>query len=140
MRRDPKKKLIYPPPDSYLRACKPTEGQAWVHVLCSVFIPELMYSDATRLRLVEGISAIPQHRWQNVSVSFRIPCCSQAITLIVYLQNCTLCDREDGAVIQCSECPAEYHVSCAWKQGHKFGFEVQQVRPTPHRDVPCPFS
>ena len=83
MRRDPKKKLIYPPPDSYLRACKPTEGQAWVHVLCSVFIPELTYSDATRLRLVEGISAIPQHRWQNVSVSFCIPYCWPAITLTV---------------------------------------------------------
>lgn len=68
MRRDPKKKIIYPPPDSYLRACKPTEGQAWVHVLCSVFIPELQYSDAARLRLVEGISAIPQYRWQNVSI------------------------------------------------------------------------
>ncbi|KAH9893367.1 hypothetical protein C8Q73DRAFT_696721 [Cubamyces lactineus] len=107
LRRDPKKKLIYPPPDSYLRACKPTEGQAWVHVLCSVFIPEITYSDATRLRLVEGVSAIPQYRWQN---------------------NCTLCDREDGAVIQCSECPAEYHVSCAWKHGHKFGFEVQPVK------------
>ncbi|KAI0738659.1 hypothetical protein C8Q80DRAFT_255981 [Daedaleopsis nitida] len=107
MRRDPKKKLIYPPPDSYLRACKPTEGQAWVHVLCSVFVPELTYSDAARLRLVEGISAIPQHRWQN---------------------DCTLCDRGDGAVIQCSECPAEYHVSCAWKQGHRFGFEMQQAK------------
>ena len=67
MRRDPKKKLVYPPPDSYLRACKPTEGQAWVHVLCSVFIPEITFSDAARLRLVEGISAIPQYRWQNVS-------------------------------------------------------------------------
>ncbi|KAI0675865.1 hypothetical protein C8Q78DRAFT_353648 [Trametes maxima] len=107
MRRDPKKKLIYPPPDSYLRACKPTEGQAWVHVLCSVFIPEINYSDAARLRLVEGVSAIPPYRWQN---------------------NCTLCDREDGAVIQCSECPAEFHVSCAWKYGHKFGFEVQPVK------------
>ncbi|RPD53362.1 hypothetical protein L227DRAFT_581377 [Lentinus tigrinus ALCF2SS1-6] len=107
MRRDPKKKLIYPPPDTYLRACKPTEGQAWVHVLCSVFIPEITFSDATHLRLVEGISAIPQYRWQN---------------------HCTLCNREDGAVIQCSECPAEYHVSCAWKYGHKFGFEMQQAK------------
>ena len=69
MRRDPKKKLVYPPPDSYLRACKPTEGQAWVHVLCSVFIPEITFSDAARLRLVEGISAIPQYRWQNVSAT-----------------------------------------------------------------------
>ena len=32
-------------------------------------------------------------------------------------------------MIQCNECPAEYHVSCAWKFGHKFGFEIQQVRP-----------
>ncbi|OBZ73631.1 Lid2 complex component snt2 [Grifola frondosa] len=107
MRRDPKKKMIYPPPDSFLRACKPTEGQAWVHVLCSVFIPEVMYSDSSRLRLVEGISAIPQYRWSN---------------------KCTLCDRDDGAVIQCSECPAEYHVSCALKHGHKFGFEIQGVK------------
>ena len=74
MRRDAKKKLIYPPPDTYLRACKPTEGQAWVHVLCSVFIPELTYSDAARLRLVEGISAIPRYRWQNVSL-FRCALC-----------------------------------------------------------------
>ena len=68
MRRDPKKKLIYPPPDSYLRACKPTEGQAWVHVLCSAFIPEITFSDAARLKLVEGISTIPARRWQNVGL------------------------------------------------------------------------
>ena len=71
MRRDPKKKLIYPPPDTYLRACKPTEGQAWVHVLCSAFIPEITFSDAARLKLVEGISAIPARRWQNVSLVYR---------------------------------------------------------------------
>ncbi|KAH9945765.1 hypothetical protein B0H21DRAFT_860461 [Amylocystis lapponica] len=107
MRKDAKKKALHPPPDSYLRACKPTEGQAWVHVLCSVFIPEVTYADALRLRLVEGISAIPQYRWSN---------------------TCTLCDNDGGAVIRCAECPAEYHVSCAWKQGHKFGFELQPVK------------
>ena len=81
MRRDPKKKLVYPPPDSYLRACKPTEGQAWVHVLCSVFIPEITFSDAARLRLVEGISAIPQYRWQNVST--HLPCRSSSSVVAV---------------------------------------------------------
>ncbi|KAI0923517.1 hypothetical protein AcV5_009037 [Taiwanofungus camphoratus] len=106
-RRDYKKKAPYPPPDNFLRACKPTEGQAWVHVLCSVFIPEVTFSDANRLRLVEGISTIPQYRWSN---------------------KCTLCDLDGGAVIRCGECPAEYHVSCAWKQGHKFGFELQPVK------------
>lgn len=105
--RDPKRKSLYPPPDSFLRACKPTEGQAWVHVLCSAFIPEVSYSDASRLRLVEGISTIPQYRWQN---------------------ECTICSQNGGAVVRCAECPAEYHVSCAWKQGYKFGFEMQPVR------------
>ncbi|KAI0071159.1 hypothetical protein K474DRAFT_1712701 [Panus rudis PR-1116 ss-1] len=99
-RRDPKKKQLYPPADSYLRSCKPTEGQAWVHSLCSVFIPEIQYSDASRLRLVEGISTIPLYRWMN----------------------------NGGAVVRCSDCPAEYHVSCAWKAGHKFGFEMQPVK------------
>lgn len=42
-------------------------------------------------------------------------------------QTCTLCDSSGGAVVRCSDCPAEYHVSCAWKAGHKFGFEVQPV-------------
>lgn len=58
---------VYPPADTFLRAQKPTEGQGWVHVLCSVFIPELTFSDTTRLRLVEGISVINPHRWLTVS-------------------------------------------------------------------------
>ncbi|KAI0339680.1 hypothetical protein BDW22DRAFT_1486765 [Trametopsis cervina] len=103
-RRDPKKKALHPSADSFLRACKPTEGQGWVHVLCSVFIPEVSFTDAVRLRRVEGISTIPSYRWMN---------------------KCTLCDSSGGAVIRCSDCPAEYHVSCAWKAGHKFGFELQ---------------
>ncbi|KAK7685733.1 hypothetical protein QCA50_011078 [Cerrena zonata] len=106
-RKDPKKKHLNPPADSFLRSCKPTEGQAWVHSICSVFIPEINYSDATRLRLVEGISTIPPYRWMN---------------------KCTLCDQSGGAVVRCSDCPAEYHVSCAWKAGHKFGFEMQAVK------------
>ena len=71
-RRDPKKKSLYPPPDTYLRACKPTEGQGWVHILCSVFIPEVTYTDATRLRRVEAISTIPSYRWMNVSSTFSL--------------------------------------------------------------------
>jgi hypothetical protein len=54
-------------PNSYLYACKPTEGQGWAHILCAVFIPEPSFTDASRLRLVEGISTIPVHRWSTVS-------------------------------------------------------------------------
>jgi len=96
-----------PSTDSFLRASKPTEGQNWAHVLCSVFIPELSFTDAARLRNVEGISTIPRNRWS---------------------ERCCLCSDAGGAVIRCSDCVREYHVSCAWKHGHKFGFEIQPVK------------
>lgn len=68
---------VYPPADSYLRACKPTEGQGWVHALCSVFVPEVQFSDASRLRVVEGVSTIPSFRWQRVCC-FIILFCSKS--------------------------------------------------------------
>ncbi|KAF8075155.1 PHD-zinc-finger like domain-containing protein [Lyophyllum atratum] len=102
-----KKNTSYPPPDSFLRACKPTEGQGWVHVLCSVFTTELTFTDASRLRLVEGLSTISRHRW---------------------VTKCSICGKQEGSVIRCSDCNKEYHASCAWKQGHKFGFEIQPVK------------
>jgi hypothetical protein len=37
-----------------------------VHLACAVFIPEVSFSDAKRLRIVEGISTIPTHRWSTV--------------------------------------------------------------------------
>ena len=64
--RERDKKAFYPPADSFLRVCKPTEGQGWVHLACAVFVPELTFSDAKRLRIVEGISSIPNHRWSTV--------------------------------------------------------------------------
>ena len=42
-------------------------------------------------------------------------------------QQCSICERTDGAVVRCSDCSKEFHVSCAWKQGYKFGFEIQHV-------------
>ncbi|KAG9313136.1 hypothetical protein JVU11DRAFT_6586 [Chiua virens] len=99
--------------DSFLRAAKPTEGQAWVHVLCAVFSPEVTFSDVTHLRLVEGISTIPRSRWSS---------------------RCILCSEAGGAVIRCNDCPREYHASCAWKHGHRFGFEMQPIR-NHRRDV-----
>lgn len=56
-----------PLPDSYLRACKPTEGQGWAHLICAVFIPELAFTDCNNLKVVEGVSALSSHRWTTVS-------------------------------------------------------------------------
>ncbi|KAJ7224075.1 PHD-zinc-finger like domain-containing protein [Mycena pura] len=94
-------------PESFLHARKPTEGQGWTHVLCSVFIPELTFTDASRLRCVEGISSLSRHRWTT---------------------KCSLCGEIEGAVIRCSDCSKEYHASCAWRHGHRFGFEIQPVK------------
>ncbi|EAU90390.2 ZNF1 [Coprinopsis cinerea okayama7 len=102
-----KKQKPWPPADTFLRACKPTEGQGWTHVICAVFLPELSFTDASRLRLVEGMSTIAKHRWTT---------------------KCCLCGEMEGAVVKCSDCYREFHVSCAWKEGHKFGFEIQPVK------------
>lgn len=111
-RRKFKKKVQYPNADSFLRASKPTEGQGWAHVLCAVFTPEISFSDVSQLRLVEGISTIPRQRWTS---------------------GCTICSETSGAVIRCSDCVREYHTSCAWMNGHRFGFEIQSVR-NPRRE------
>lgn len=61
-----KRRKPYPSADNFLRACKPTEGQGWAHVLCAVFTPELTFTDASRLRLVEGLNAVARHKWTAV--------------------------------------------------------------------------
>ncbi|TRM57900.1 hypothetical protein BD626DRAFT_438803 [Schizophyllum amplum] len=104
-RKDGKQKIRGPPPDSFLRACKPTEGQGWAHVLCSVFIPDTCFTDPATMRVVEGISVVPRSRWTG---------------------KCVLCGMPGGAVIRCYDCTREFHVSCAYKVGHKFGFEIAQ--------------
>ncbi|KAJ7251321.1 hypothetical protein C8J57DRAFT_1352816 [Mycena rebaudengoi] len=71
--------------DLYLHARKPTEGQGWTHVLCSVFIPDLTFTDVVLLRSVEGLSTITRHGW------------------------CSLCGDAQGAVIRCCDCNKEYH-------------------------------
>ncbi|ELU44273.1 ZNF1 protein [Rhizoctonia solani AG-1 IA] len=89
-----------------LRLSKPTEGRGWVHTLCSVFVPETSFTDATRLRLVEGISSVSDARWA-----------------------CSVCRQEGGAVVSCaSGCGTQFHVSCAWMAGHAFGFEIRQSK------------
>ncbi|KZV70846.1 hypothetical protein PENSPDRAFT_685129 [Peniophora sp. CONT] len=105
--------------DTFLRACKPTEGQCWAHVLCSVFIPEVAFSDASRLRLVEGVSTVPQERWET---------------------RCVICKREGGAVVRCVDCVDEYHVSCAWQKGHKFGFEIRENKAAQRASIQVSFK
>jgi hypothetical protein len=85
--------MIWPTPDSFLRACKPTEGQGWVHILCSVFVPEVTFTDATRLRAAEGISTIPRQRWTSVIIYF----VTQTKTFSLLLYSDVLCVAKEVA-------------------------------------------
>ncbi|KAL0060485.1 putative PHD type zinc finger protein with BAH domain-containing protein [Marasmius tenuissimus] len=100
-------KTFGPSPDTFLRACKPTEGQGWAHVLCSVFMPGLEFTDSGHLKAVEGLSTLPPHRWTS---------------------RCSICREKEGAVVRCWHCSKDFHVSCAWSAGYKFGFEIQPVK------------
>jgi PHD-zinc-finger like domain len=60
-------------PGSFLRVAKPTENRGWVHALCAVFAPELQFADASRLRLVEGLSTIPQWKRTTVCTTLNSP-------------------------------------------------------------------
>ncbi|KAL8823384.1 MAG: hypothetical protein Q9191_005906, partial [Dirinaria sp. TL-2023a] len=86
---------------------KRTSGNNWVHVICSMWVPELRYGDAKLLEPVEGVSAIPQSR---------------------YLQTCKICKRNDGVCVACKQCSITYHVSCAQRHGHVLGFDVTPVK------------
>lgn len=119
----PVKNPYFPANDSYLRAIKPTEGQAWAHTLCAVWTSEVQFADTTTLKPVEGISTLPVNRWKAVCSLFSL---SWPLKLMP-LKKCSLCKKDGGAVTRCVSCPKEYHVSCAWKIGHKFGFDVAPV-------------
>ena len=111
-------------------AFKPTEGNLWAHVLCSLFIPEVLYRDPKTLKVIEGITTLPEERWQEVSCPPNV-ILSRAHTT----QTCSLCNQQDGAVITCVECLAPFHTSCAWMSGYKFGFEFTLVSRSKRPDV-----
>ncbi|KAG8782439.1 putative PHD type zinc finger protein with BAH domain-containing protein [Serendipita sp. 397] len=100
---------------SFLRAAKPTEFRGWVHILCSTYNNQLEYTDARRMRLVEGIVSIPKRN---------------------YTQRCSCCNGADGCVSQCEQCLTMFHPVCAWNHGFKFGIEFAPVKPSQRKDFP----
>ncbi|ORX34360.1 hypothetical protein BD324DRAFT_635569 [Kockovaella imperatae] len=92
-----------PLPDfDLLSALKPTEGNLWCHIICSIFWSEILYRDTKTFKEIEGVTLIPEESWSP---------------------SCTLCNQVDGAVIACVDCLLPFHPSCAWLSGYKIGFE-----------------
>ena len=95
---------------------KPTTGNNWVHVYCAVWTPEIRFSNAKALQVAEGFPLIPPARFEAV---------------------CKLCKNKDhqnrvrsnaGACLNCFQCNAPFHASCAFEAGYQFGFDVQPVK------------
>ncbi|EPS65692.1 hypothetical protein M569_09086, partial [Genlisea aurea] len=97
-----------PPPSCCLcpapgGASKPTTDGRWAHLVCSIYVPEVFFSDPENR---EGIDCRRVTRWDA--------------------KNCYLCGSNNGCVIDCSEpkCPLSFHVTCGVK--HELTMEFRQ--------------
>ncbi|GAA5910796.1 uncharacterized protein JCM6883_000321 [Sporobolomyces salmoneus] len=101
-----------PPPDdetiyplNALDALKPTESNNFVHLLCSIWHPELRFSEPSLFKTVEAFANLSMQRAR---------------------EKCCIChQRGVGVTIQCQECNKKFHVACAYAKNFKFAFEVQ---------------
>ncbi|EFQ87203.1 hypothetical protein PTT_17351 [Pyrenophora teres f. teres 0-1] len=93
---------------------KRTADNNWVHVYCAIWHPEIKFSSAARLDMVEGIGA-PTLRYDAV---------------------CKLCKTTEGACTSCLQCHATFHVGCAHSSGYTFGFDMTPVKASRRDAVP----
>ncbi|ORY92456.1 hypothetical protein BCR35DRAFT_297872 [Leucosporidium creatinivorum] len=110
----PPKPLEDDVPITALECLKPTEMKNYVHLLCSVWHPEIKFSSPQHLSVVEGIAMIPSRRREV---------------------QCVLCHKTVGACVKCEDCTRYFHVSCAWSAGYKFAFEIGQRKKKLGKDV-----
>lgn len=99
-------------------ALKKTADSNWAHVVCSIFTPEIKFSNAKTLDVAEGVPFAIRHRSEL---------------------KCHLCNRDNGAPITChaSGCQKSMHVSCAGPTHFKclIGFDVTPVKGSRHNDA-----
>ncbi|KAI1096209.1 hypothetical protein F5B19DRAFT_224791 [Rostrohypoxylon terebratum] len=86
---------------------KRTADNNWVHVTCSVWIPEIKFANALALGPSEGIPSIPRSRYDEV---------------------CKVCKKKGGACVTCHHCRTPVHVECAHQNGYLLGFEITPVK------------
>lgn len=105
-------------PLTALDVYKPTECNNWVHLLCSVWIPEVLYGDSVTLRPAEGCGSLPVSRYEA---------------------KCSICGEIKGACVACAEptCRIQFHVSCAFlaQPSCAFAFEIFPVKTSRKQSV-----
>lgn len=102
-------------PLTALEAVKPTECNNWAHLICAAWMPDVVFTDPKRMKLVEGAGNLAWWR---------------------YNATCEVCNLPGGACIQCSEgsCKRTFHVSCAHaNSSYSLAFEINPVK-TSRRD------
>ncbi|RXK35381.1 hypothetical protein M231_07371 [Tremella mesenterica] len=79
-------------------AFKQTTTGHWAHLLCAIWIPELIVGNPIYMEPVDGVETIPKNRWKL---------------------TCSLCREKVGACIQCADrsCFVAFHVTCARQHG-----------------------
>ncbi|BET03496.1 myeloid lymphoid or mixed-lineage leukemia (trithorax homolog, Drosophila) [Nesidiocoris tenuis] len=86
-------------------ALKPTDNDAWAHVVCALYIPEVRFGNVSTMEPII-LAQIPQER---------------------YFKTCYLCEEGNrgsgratvGACMQCNKagCKVQFHVTCAQSRG-----------------------
>jgi hypothetical protein len=104
-----------------LDAFKPTECNNWAHLICAAWMPDVVFTDAERMKLVEGAGHLPLWRYSAVC-----EICNTGGTNEAPASSST-----HGACLQCSDasCRRTFHVSCAFQNsGYSLGFEINPVK------------
>lgn len=93
-----------------LDAFKPTECNNWTHLLCALFITEIVFTEPEHIKLVEGAGSLQPWRYESA---------------------CDLCHKHIGACVICADptCKRTFHVSCASQQSNfTLGLDLTPVK------------
>lgn len=52
-------------------AFKQTVTNAWAHLLCAMWIPEVVIGNQSFMEPIDGIEDIPKQRWKLVLISYK---------------------------------------------------------------------